>query len=199
MQLKIPDEYESQLIRLGDDLSDNIWKLARLTNVLLDVYVHDGQFTASQVYSAVAQYIGKPFGTVRDYAEVGRDFSQTTQDKYHDLKFDHFRRARRLSKKYNVEPETILKWASEQADTLGRPATVDSMTANFASDERSLQERLMILLESLLQELIDNGANKESIKTVKAMLADIIATIKEPHAFDPKKHFNDRTRKWGKK
>jgi hypothetical protein len=191
MQLNIPDEYENEFIAIGENLSDNIWRLARLTNILIQVYVSDGSYTNAQVYNYVEKRVGKPSGTIRDYAEVARDFDQEIQDRYSNLKFDHFRRAKRLSKKYNVDPEKMLKWAFEHSDSLGIPATVSSMTANFANVERGLQERLMIMLETLLQELIDNGADMASIETVKDMMADIISTIKEP-IITPRKYWNHK-------
>jgi hypothetical protein len=176
---ELPDAYQNIIMAIGDSLSTDIWRLARITNVLIDVYTLEGK-TRNWVYSAVAEGVGKPLGTVRDYAEVAQYFSQDIQDKYKELNFDHFRRARRLSKKYSIEPEIILKWAISQTDNAGHPATVDSLIVNFAKIERPLQERLMIMLESLLQELIDAGGELEAIKTVKCMLSDIIEGIHDP-------------------
>jgi hypothetical protein len=136
------------LLQLTEDTDSRTWKVANITNELIDEIESD-EVTRADIYRAVATRCkGKKPNTIRRWAEVAADFDSDIQDEYKELlSFDHFKMSRRLFKE-GLSPsiDYALQWCVEGNDdkiTAGRFHTVGEMVQHFVpadSFENQLQK-----------------------------------------------------------
>lgn len=125
----IPIELQDELIFIRDTLTAQSWRIADITEEVIQFNRQKGQpFELQSVYAAVGLFVGKSSRTVREYHALGRFFDPEIRETFSMLAFDHFRHAAMLGDRAIL----ALQWAAEQTDWLNRPATVDSMIARFA-------------------------------------------------------------------
>lgn len=139
-----PDSELAQLLlQWSEDTDSRTWKIANLTNELIDeLYVGEGgQITRQDIYKAVATRCkGKKPNTIRRWAEVAADFSQEVQEQFAELlSFDHFKVSRRLFKEgYTPSVEYALEWATYGNDdklSAGKFHTVGDVMNHFLPEE----------------------------------------------------------------
>lgn len=126
----VPMDLQDELIAIRDSNTRNAWRIADITAEVIENHILNHSTVALQdIYSAVGMFVGKASRTVREYHMIGRFFDPELREHFSVLAFDHFRHAACLGADQAIY---ALQWAVEQADTLGRPATVDAMIAKFS-------------------------------------------------------------------
>jgi len=170
--IPLDSELGQLLLQLSDDGDDIVWKIANITNELIEE-LEGGIVTRKTIYQAVARCCkGKKFNTIRKWAEVASDFDIDVQEKYkHLLSFEHFRVARQLHvAKLTPTLEYGLKWCVEGNDqklNAGKFHTVGEMLNHFMPEYR---ETGAVVSWSRVKEdlydkflLVDNDTDRERL------------------------------------
>lgn len=157
-----PDSELGQLLsHLMDSTDDAIWKVARITNDLIEELA-GGEVTRTDIYKAVARRSkGRKPRTIRSWADVAADVPVKVEKKYANLlSFDHFKTARRLVKNgYAPSIEFVLQWCTEGNDNkiyAGTFHTVGEMLNQFLPEDTfgNSAERYWL---SVREKLVDNA------------------------------------------
>lgn len=139
--IPLDSELGQLLLQLSGDTDDRVWKIANITNDLIDE-LEGGIVTKGQVYKAVARRCkGRKVNTVRRWAELARDYGSVIQAKYAELlSFEHFKVSRRLfCEGYTPSLEYGLQWCVEGNDyklNAGKFHTVGEMLNHFVPEYR---------------------------------------------------------------
>lgn len=134
----VPENLQNELISIRDCETLNGWRVGDICSEVCRYNETNGtNVTRQDIYSAVGLFVGKSSRTVREFHSLAQFFGPESRERYSVLAFDHFREASRLGPEQAL---VALEWAIKQADTLGRPATVDAMTAKFQPEEPGMPE-----------------------------------------------------------
>jgi len=138
----IPDEYQNELIQIGEKVSENSFRIGDIANHCISInHLSGNDITNQNVYVAIAEFCGRQARTVRYYAEIALRYSPDIRQKYSEIKFDTFRFASRFS-----NWEEILEYAMTGIDLYGRPHTVDRLISQFGyPDEKEITSNSNIL------------------------------------------------------
>lgn len=160
----LPDNIQAELIQLADDQTRIEFRVGDIVAQAVAWNAQNQKPTSlMEIYAAVGAFVGKSARTIRDYSAVSAFFPADIRDEYAVLKFDHFRQAMTLGPDW----ENALRWAVEQVDVLGRPASVDAMVAQFMPQEVNEPE-------------YDDGAGEQSpIDTLRAAVTAIGRVLPE--------------------
>jgi hypothetical protein len=123
-------ELQEELIQISEEQSRMEFRIGDIVTGTI-AYNRQNMHPANvmEIYSAVGAFCGKSSRTVRDYNAVASFYPIEIREEFGVLKFDHFRQAMTLGPNW----QNALQWAIEQGDSLGRPASVDAMIAQFST------------------------------------------------------------------
>lgn len=194
----LPMELQEELIQLSEAQTRIEFRVGDVVTAA-QLWNHQNQRPTSvmEIYSAVGVFCGKASRTVRDYHAVASFYPPDVREEYTVLKFSHFREAMTLGANW----EKALQWAVEQVDTLGRPASVDAMIAEFsvfddagAETDMEYEEaeaegpgetplagfaRGLQTMRMYLPMINLNPAEKEQAEEALEVLQEVTSTIKE--------------------
>ncbi len=119
----ISPEDQDYLIFARDKTTEMAWAVGDMALRYIDAR---NDLPVNAIYSAIASFWGRSSRTVRDYARVAKFYPPEIRDYYSVLSFSHMRYACGLE-----NWQGILDWAIRQTDEFGRPATYDSLVAQF--------------------------------------------------------------------
>lgn len=137
----LPPDTVSELITLGQSVSENSWRIGDIANECVVLNKLAGNdITHQDIYRAVGAFSGRASRTVRYYAEVADKFPKKIRAAYTPLSFSHFA----FAMKY-THWEEILAYALANFDNYGRPATIDHLTAVFSFPEKEVESPSVIL------------------------------------------------------
>lgn len=129
----VPEDLANRLIAIRDAVTKNSWELGDICSTVCKYNeANQTNVTRQDIYSAVGVFVGKSSRTVREFHALAQFYGPESRSRFAPLAFDHFREASRLGPEQAL---IALEWAIKQTDTLGRPATVDAMTAKFQPEE----------------------------------------------------------------
>lgn len=119
----VPDEVQSELIQIGDFLTEGAFRIGDIANELISRVAQSGwQVTNDRVYAAVGRFCGKSGRTVRYYAETSAFYPQDARQEFHTAPFSHFVFAR----------GTGCKWREALEYSAVTPGvTVQELTSQF--------------------------------------------------------------------
>lgn len=136
-----PDgELAHLLLQWSEDADTSTWKIANVTNELIEELVSEGGITRQDIYRSVAARCkGRKINTIRRWAEVAADFDSDIQFEYAGLlSFEHFKASRRLFHEgYTPSIEYGLEWCVKGDDlklTAGKFHTVGEMINQFVPE-----------------------------------------------------------------
>jgi len=146
----IPPDTVSELIAIGQSVTQNAWRIGDITNDCIYLNQLAGNdITKQTIYQAVGAFVGRASRTVRFYAEVSEFYPKTIRQQFEVLSFDHFR----FAMKFNHWSE-ILSYATNNMDDRGRPASVDHLIAVFSYPEQEQEDNNILELVANLRKAV---------------------------------------------
>jgi hypothetical protein len=171
----VPEVLQQELMRIGDLQDQSCWRLGDICLQVFEYCTRNSKpVSKMDVYKAVSTFSGKQSRTVREFATMAKFYAPEVREIYGVLRIDHFRTAMALDDKW----EEALNWCVSRVDTLGRPATVDSMQAHFFGDMIEQVDNYISNLPGNDHEDIGNE-NRTPVEVAYAVVNKTLYNIRE--------------------